>query len=79
MISYKPFFKTLKRKNITQYQLIKDYNIRTSLLDKLRNDKNIYVSTLNDICNILECGLEDVIEYTPDKKIDMDNWFLINL
>lgn len=26
MISYKPFFETLKRKNITQYQLIKDYN-----------------------------------------------------
>lgn len=69
MISYKPFFETLKRKNITQYQLIKDYNTRTSLLDKLRNDKNIYVSTLNDLCNMLECDLSDIIEYTPDKNL----------
>lgn len=69
MISYKPFFETLKRKNITQYQLIKDYNIRTNLLDKLRNDKNIYVSTLNDLCNMLECDLSDIIEYTPDKNL----------
>ena len=69
MISCKPFFETLKRKNITQYQLIKDYNIRTSLLDKLRNDKNIYVSTLNDLCNMLECDLSDIIEYTPDKNL----------
>ena len=69
MISYKPFFETLKRKNITQDQLIKDYNIRTSLLDKLRNDKNIYVSTLNDLCNMLECDLSDIIEYTPDKNL----------
>ena len=69
MISYKPFFETLKRKNITQYQLIKDYNIRTSLLDKLRNDKNIYVSMLNDLCNMLECDLSDIIEYTPDKNL----------
>lgn len=69
MISYKPFFETLKRKNITQYQLIKDYNICTSLLDKLRNDKNIYVSTLNDLCNMLECDLSDIIEYTPDKNL----------
>ena len=69
MISYKPFFETLKRKNITQYQLIKDYNIRTSLLDKLRNDKNIYVSTLNDLCNMLECDLSDIIEIAPDKNL----------
>lgn len=74
MISYKPFFETLKRKNITQYQLIKDYNIRTSLLDKLRNDKNIYVSTLNDLCNMLECDLTDIIEYTPDKKNSSSNF-----
>lgn len=45
------------------------YNIRTSLLDKLRNDKNIYVSTLNDLCNMLECDLSDIIEYTPDKNL----------
>lgn len=74
MISYKPFFETLKRKNITQYQLIKDYNIRTSLLDKLRNDKNIYVSTLNDLCNMLECDLTDIIEYTPDENNSSSNF-----
>lgn len=67
MVSYKPFFDTIKRKNITQYQLINEYNFRTSLLDKLRNGKDIRVSTLEDICNMLNCSILDVLEFVPDQ------------
>ena len=66
MISYEPFFKTLKEKNITTYKLITHHNISRSLIDRLKHNKPITSVTLNDLCKILECRVEDVMVYTED-------------
>lgn len=66
MISYEPFYKTLKEKNISTYKLINNYNISRSLLDRLKHNKPISTVTLNDLCNILKCNISDIILYTPD-------------
>lgn len=67
MISYEPFFKTLKEKKITAYRLIKDYNISSSLIDRLKHDKPISTVTLNDLCSILDCRVEDIMVYIKDE------------
>ena len=67
MISYEPFFKTMKERNITAYRLIKDYNISSSLIDRLKHNKPISTVTLNDLCTILECRVEDIMVYTKDE------------
>ncbi|MBQ8575647.1 MAG: helix-turn-helix transcriptional regulator [Clostridia bacterium] len=67
MISYEPFYKTLKEKNITTYRLIKDYNISSSLIDRLKHDKPISTVTLNDLCSILDCRVEDIMVYIKDE------------
>lgn len=67
MISYEPFYKTLKKKNITTYRLIKDYNISSSLIDRLKHDKPISTVTLNDLCSILDCRVEDIMLYIKDE------------
>lgn len=66
MISYEPFYKTLKDKNISTYKLINDYGISRSLLDRLKHNKPISTVTLNDLCNILKCKVEDVLLFTED-------------
>ncbi len=66
MISYEPFYNTLKEKNITTYKLIKDYNISSSLFDRLKHNKPISTVTLNDLCKILECRVEDIIVYIEE-------------
>lgn len=66
MISYLPFYMTLKEKNITTYRLIKDYNISSSLIDRLKHNKPISTVTLNDLCTILDCKVEDIIVYIKD-------------
>ncbi len=66
MISYKPFFDTIKKKNISTYKLVNQYNLSRSLLDRLKHDKPITTVTLNDLCNILECKVEDILVYTKD-------------
>lgn len=64
MISYEPFYKTLKEKNISTYKLINQYGISRSLLDRLKHNKPITTVTIDDLCKILSCNVEDIIEYT---------------
>ena len=65
MIVYDPFWKTLKKSSKTTYTLIKDYHISSSTIDKLRKNKPITTTTLNDLCRILGCGVEEILEYVP--------------
>lgn len=63
IISYAPFWKTLKKKNISQYSLIKDYGFSTGTLDALRKNKSITLNTLHDICMMLDCEITEVVEF----------------
>ena len=52
------FGKQLKTKD-----LINIYSsIRSSLIHKLRHDLDIRVSTLSDLCELLQCKIEDIVE-----------------
>jgi len=67
MISYEPLWKTMKVKNISQYYLLQN-GIDNKMLDYLRNNRNIMMRSLEKLCNILECGPEDIVEFLPDEK-----------
>ena len=66
MISYEPFYNTLKNKGISTYKLINQHGISRSLLDRLKHNKPISTVTLNDLCTILSCRVEDILIYIPD-------------
>lgn len=63
MISYEPFYKTLKEKNMSTYKLIQQYGISRSLLDRLKHNKPISTVTLNDLCTILQCQVQDILQF----------------
>ena len=67
MISYEPLYQTMKEKGITTYTLINKFGVSRSLLDRLKHNKPISTVTLNDLCNILNCRVEDVIIFTKDE------------
>lgn len=68
IISYTPLWKTLEKKNITQYQLIHKYNFSTGTLDALRKNKSVTLNTLHDLCSIIDCDITDVVEFTKEDK-----------
>ncbi len=68
MISYKPFYKTLQKKKMTTYRLINAYGVSRSLIDRLKHDKPITTVTLNDLCTILNCAVEDILQFIPDEN-----------
>lgn len=63
MIVFDKLWQTMKEKNISQYKLIKTYNISAGQLDRLRKNENVNTYTLNTLCEILNCKLEDIAEY----------------
>ena len=66
MISYEPLWKTLKKKNVTQYKLIKDYGIDNAQLHRLRKNEVVKTVTIDRLCQILDCRVEDIMEYIKD-------------
>ncbi len=66
MITYDPLYKTMKEKNISTYKLITQHGISRSLIDRLKHNKPISTVTLNDLCSILQCRVEDILVFTPD-------------
>ena len=66
IISYKPFFDTLKKKNISTYTLIYKYGISSATIDRIKKGGGITTSKLNDLCNILNCNVEDIIVFKKE-------------
>lgn len=68
MIKYDKLWITLKKKNISQYKLIKYYGVDKAQLQRLRNNEIVKTLIINRLCNILDCNVEDIMEYVPDEK-----------
>lgn len=66
MITFDPLWKTLEKKKITQYDLIEHYGISRGMLDNLKHNRSITLKTLNELCNMLDCDITDIIQYTKD-------------
>ena len=66
MITFEPLWRTMQEKGISQYRLIKEYKISTGQLDRLRKNGNVSTYTLNQLCQILDCKLEDIALYKED-------------
>ncbi len=67
MIKYDRLWATLKKKNISQYKLINEYGVDKAQLHRLRNNMIVKTMILNRLCSILNCRIEDIMEYVPDE------------
>lgn len=68
MICFDRLWETMKQKGVSQYKLIRDYQFSAGQLDRLRKNANVSTFTLNQLCRILDCELEDIAEYKKDEQ-----------
>lgn len=68
MISFDRLWETMKQKGVSQYKLIREYQFSAGQLDRLRKNANVSTFTLNQLCQILDCELEDIAEYKKDEQ-----------
>lgn len=70
MIVYTPLWKTMKEKGVTTYTLIYKHNISSSTINRLRHNKGVTTQLIDDLCTILQCKVEDVLEFKSDTDIE---------
>ncbi len=63
MIDYSPFWNTLEKSNENWYTLTSKHHMSTSTLHRLKHGKDISMKTVNDLCRILNCQIEDICKY----------------
>ncbi len=68
MITYRPFWLTLKKKNISTYILINKYGISSATINRMRKDMGISTAKIDDFCKILDCEVQDILEYVKDEE-----------
>ncbi len=67
MISYEPFWQTLKARGESTYSLINKHGISSATIDRMKKGGGITTQKIDDFCKILNCGVEDIIVYKNDE------------
>lgn len=68
MITFDPFWHTLKEKNISVYELLEKRKFSHGTYDSIKKNRNVTLNTINQLCEILDCKVEDIIEYKYDEE-----------
>ncbi|MBQ3214599.1 MAG: helix-turn-helix transcriptional regulator [Oscillospiraceae bacterium] len=69
MIRFDRLWETMAQKNVTTYLLRERCGIDSKTIRRLKANDNIETKTLNKLCAVLNCRLEDIAEYVPDDII----------
>ena len=68
MISYANLWRTMDEKGISQYSLIKKYGISPAQITRLKRNESVSTHTIDVFCRILDCKVQDIMEYIKDEK-----------
>lgn len=68
MIDYSPFWKTLGNSDETTYTLINLHHISSATIDKLRHNKAVTTTTINDLCRIFDCDIQEIARYIRSEE-----------
>ena len=68
LISYEKLWQTMKKKGVTQYTLIKKYNVSPAQITRLKRNESVSTHTIEMFCSILKCNVEDIMTYIDDEK-----------
>ena len=68
MIIFDKLWDVMKEKGVTTYQLREKCGIDSKTIRRLRANDNMETKTLNKLCSVLDCRLEDIAEYVHDEN-----------
>ena len=66
LISYEPLWRTMKARGATTYTLQVKGQISSSTVRRLKAGESVSTNTLDALCRILQCELDDVAAFIPD-------------
>lgn len=66
MIVFDRLWSTMRARGISQYKLIHQYGFSSGQLDRLRKNGNVSTYTLNELCKLLNCTLDEIAEFRAE-------------
>lgn len=69
-ITYKKLFHMLIDREMTPAQLQKEAGYSANISTRLRRDYYVSLESMEKICRVLDCKVDDIIEFIPDKDGD---------
>ena len=72
MLSYAPLMATLHKKKISKSELQKSIGTSSATIAKISKDEYVSMKVIDDICNELDCDIQDVITHIKDRKEPTD-------
>lgn len=70
MISYQHLWETMRKKGVTQYALINKFHVSPGQITRMKRNESVSTHSIEIFCKILQCRVEDIMEYIPDNDID---------
>ncbi len=70
MIRFDRLWETLREKGVTQYALIRKYGVSPGQLTRMKRNEHVSTHTVEMFCKILNCRVEDIMEYIPDTEVN---------
>lgn len=67
MMTYDPFWKMMEQRKITTYSLEIDYGFNKAVINRLKRNKNMNLSSIDYICELFSCSVEEVVVYVSGK------------
>ena len=67
MIAYDKLWDTMRQRGVSQYALIKTYNVSPAQITRMKRNESVSTHTIDMFCRILDCQVSDVMEYIPDQ------------
>lgn len=67
MIVYDKLWETMKKRGITKYSLVKNYHMNERTIRRLNKNMPATTTTLDRLCEILGCRIEDICEYIKEE------------
>lgn len=72
MIQYDRLWATMTDRGMTQYKLIKLHGFSAGQIGRMKKNMHVSTHTLETLCRILNCRIEDIVEYTPEEAAPAD-------
>ena len=67
-VSYKKLFHILIDKGMTNAELMEKGGFSANIITRLKRDNYVALDSIERICHALDCGVDDILEFIPDKK-----------
>lgn len=72
-VSYKKLFHLLIEKNMTNAQLKQETGFSANIITRLKRNGYISLESVGNICRVLNCGVDDILEFAPEDNGGKEN------